>query len=190
MRKYFIMMMLFLFMSTNTYARSYKVKEYRPLSQKECWDHQTELGLRFCPYDNDHLAGAALACGGLNKMPTGDELQRLARKIYHQQTDETTIYGTRDDKLMKRLRIWSNDSHIFFWAGEEAKDGEGTYVRMFAAQGSIPYYAPRDGTGYVSHALGKVDFGKTKRIRTRNPKHDSNLVGMPNNDVLQALCVK
>lgn len=183
-----VMMILFLSVSTNTYAENFQLKEYHPLSQKECWDRQTELGLRFCPYDNDHLAGAALACGGLDKMPTGDELQRLARRIYHQQTPETTIYGPRDDTLMKKLNIWLNDSHIFFWTGEEAKDGEGTYVRMFAAKGSIPYYAPRDGSSYVSHTLGKVDFGETKYIITENPEHDSNLADMPNNDILRVLC--
>lgn len=178
-----------LFLTYNSaLAKRYIAKEYYPLSQKECWDQQTRLGLRFCPYDNDHLAGAALACGGLKNLPTGDELQRLARRIYHQQTTETTIYGTRDDTLMRELGIWKNDSHLFFWTGEEAKDGKGTYIRMFAAKGSIPYYAPRNGSGYVSQKLGHVRFGETKYIGTSNPDHDSNIVGMPNEDILQTIC--
>lgn len=169
----------------NTAAKRYVAKEYHPLSQKECWNQRTKLGLRFCPYDNDHLAGAALACGGLKNLPTGKELLQLAIQIYHTQPTRTTIYAKRDDALMKKLGIWANDSHIFFWTDEEAKDGQGTYVRMFAAEGSIPYYAPRDGSGYVSHALGHINFGETRYISAR---HDSNKAGLPNNDVVMTIC--
>ena len=61
---------------------------------------------------------------------------------------------------------------------------------MFASKGSIPYYAPRDGSGYVSHQLGKVNYGETRYIVTANPEHNSNLVGLPNNDVLLTICKK
>lgn len=54
---------------------------------------------------------------------------------------------------------------------------------MFALKGSIPYYAPRDGSWYVLHALGKVNYGEIKYIKTSNPQYDSNLYGYPNNDV-------
>ena len=86
------------------------------------------------------------------------------------------------------MGIYINDSHIYYWTGEEAKDGEGGYVRMFASKGSIPYYAPRNGSGYVSHALGKVNYGDTKYIQTENPKDDSNLAGLPNRDMLVTIC--
>lgn len=66
--------------------------------------------------------------------------------------------------------------------------GEGGYVRMFASSGSISYYAPRDGSGYVSHALGKINYGDTKYVQTKNPKNDSNLAGLPNRDVLVTIC--
>ena len=46
---------------------------------------------------------------------------------------------------------------------------------MFALKGSIPYYAPRYGSGYVLHALRKVNYGETKYIKTSNPQYDSNL---------------
>ena len=86
--------------------------------------------------------------------------------------------------------LFVNDSHIYYWTSEEAKDGKGGYVRMFASKGSIPYYAPRDGSGYVSHALGKINYGDTKYVQTKNPKRNSNLAGLPNRDVLVTICYK
>jgi len=121
-------------------------------------------------------------------LPSKDELEELAKIIYSQRTKQAVVYGTRNDEKLKSMGIFVNDSHIYYWIGEEASDQKGGYVRMFASKGSIPYYAPRDGSGYVSHALGKVNFGDTKNIMTKNPNHDSNTVGLPNNDVLVTIC--
>ncbi len=173
----------------SAYARQYIKTTYSPLSQQKCLEYKSMLGLKFCPVDGDHLAGAALACGHISNLPTKDELQQLAQYVYHKRTSDTTIYGDRDEYIMDEFGLWENDSHIYFWIGEEAKDGVGGYVRMFALKGSIPYYAPRDGSGYVSHALGKVNYGDTKYIVT-DPEHDSNLYGYPNEDVLVTVCYK
>lgn len=174
----------------SAYAKDYIRVKYSPLSQKKCRSLKDKLGLKYCPYNNDHLAGAAKACGHIENLPTGNDLQELAQKLYGKQTAETTIYGNRDERLMKSMGIWVNDSHIYFWTGEEAGDGVGGYVRMFALKGSIPYYAPRDGSGYVSHRLGKINYGETIYIITSNPEHDSNLYGYPNEDVLLTVCYK
>lgn len=179
------------------YAKDFIKVEYTPLSQKECLSYKETLGLKYCPYDNDHLAGAAKSCGHIKNLPTSNDLHNLAKKIYNKETTETSIYGDRNDSLMQDMNIWENDSHLYFWTGEEAKDKVGGYVRMFALKGSIPYYAPRDGSGYVSHKLGKINYGETKNvsvvdINTRKPlpEYDSNLHGYPNNDVLVTICYK
>lgn len=168
--------------------KAYKLVTYRPLSQSECLKNKNILGLSYCPYNNDHLAGAALACGHKNNLPSGADLYELAKQVYNNKTSETSIYGNRNDAMLKNIGIFVNDSHIYYWTNEEAKDGEGGYVRMFASSGSIPYYAPRDGSGYVSHALGKINYGDTKYVQTKNPKNDSNLAGLPNRDVLVTIC--
>ncbi len=170
--------------------KSYKLTPYTPMSKSQCEEKKQRLGLKFCPYDNDHLAGAAFACGGITNLPSKSDLHILAQTIYNVNTDATTIYGTRNDSALKKIGIFVNDSHIYYWWGEEAEDGVGGYVRMFASRGSIPYYAPRDGSGYVSHQLGKVNYGDTKYIVTKNPKNNSNLVGLPNNDALVTICYK
>ena len=171
-------------------SSQYYLVQYKPLSKAKCMAKKDKLGLQYCPHDDDYLAGAALACGGLNSIPTGRELQKLAQEIYDITTEETSIYGERNDSKLKDMGIYAHDSHIYYWAGEEAKDGTGGYVRMFASKGSIPYYAPRDGSGYVSHQLGKVNYGETRYIVTANPEHNSNIVGLPNNDVLLTICKK
>ena len=142
-------------------AKNFKLVQYEPLTQNQCFRYRQKLGLKYCPHDDDYLAGAAYACGHINNLPSKEELQKLARIIYNKRTDKSTIYGTRNDEKLKSMGIFVNDSHIYYWIGEEASDQQGGYVRMFASKGSIPYYAPRDGSGYVSNALGKVNYGDT-----------------------------
>lgn len=195
----FFIAVLMLFTVNSAQAKHFRMVTYKPMSQEECMERKDKLGLKYCPYDNDYLAGAVAACGGVNNMPTIRALLSIATQLYNNlerefndELDEewvTTLYGKRDDEKMKKLGIWINDSHIFYWSNKEAEDGQGGYVRMFATEGSIPYYAPRNGSGYVSRALGKVEYGKTKNIQTRNIRHNSNLSGLPNNDALVTICI-
>ena len=177
-----------LLLSECSFAYQFEAKKYYPLSKKDCYNNRFILGLRYCNVERDYLAGAAKACGNINNLPSGDELHRLAQMVYDNYTSETSIYGVRNDRMLKNMGIWVNDSHIFYWTNGEASDGVGGYVRMFATRGSIPYYAPRDGSGYVSHKLGKIRYGNTKNIRVYPKEFDSNLTGMPNNDVLLTIC--
>lgn len=160
MRKLSILAVSLLILSAHqVWAKQYVAVEYRPLNQVECIEKKDKLGLKHCPHDDDYLAGAVAACGGVDNMPTMKDLLALAKSLYKNvqiESNGTSMYGERDDKKMQELGIWVNDSHIYYWSNEEAKDGVGGYVRMFASRGSIPYYAPRDGSGYVSHALGKL----------------------------------
>ena len=167
--------------------KSYKLVNYEPLSKSECLKQKESLGLKYCPHDNDHLAGAALACGHISNLPSKQDLHTLAQQIYNNPTANASIYGDRNDAQLKKMGIFINDSHIYYWIGEESNDGVNGVVRMFASKGSLIYSAPRDGSGYVTGSVGKVKFGNTKYIVT-NPYNDSNLVGLPNNDVLAAIC--
>lgn len=64
----------------HAYAKDFIKVEYTPLSQKECLSYKETLGLKYCPYDNDYLAGAAKACGHIENLPTGNDLHKLAKK--------------------------------------------------------------------------------------------------------------
>ena len=176
---------------SNSHHKKYIRVAYEPMTKAECLKFKGKLGLKYCPYDNDHLAGVAKACGHIKNVPTGDDLHKLALQVYHTNTPETSIYGQRDDKMLKNMGIYEKDSHIFYWTGEEYRDGERGFVRMFASRGTIPYYASRDGSGYyTSNGYNKVKYGETKYIKLVNTDHDSNLAGLPNNDVLMAICYK
>ena len=39
-------------------------------------------------------------------------------------------------------------------------------------------------------ALGKINYGNTRYVQTKNPKRNSNLAGLPNRDVLVTVCYK
>ena len=116
-----ILSIISLCLACNVYAKEYVKVEYIPLSQAECLSLKEELGLKYCPYDNDHLAGAVKACGHIDNLPTANDLQELAQKLYNKNTSETTIYGNRNEELMKNMNIWENDSHIYFGAMRKPK---------------------------------------------------------------------
>ncbi len=169
MHKLFFLMALMLFTAAPASAHKYRMTEYYPMSFADCIAKRRSLGLKFCWGDGDYLAGAAEACGGIKNLPTGEELLELAKSVYENidiEPNGTTLHGERDDEKMKKLGIWVNDSHIFYWSNEEAHDVNGGYVRMFAAKGSVPYYVPRDGKGYgPDRASNKISFGNTINIR-------------------------
>ena len=50
-----------------------------PLTRAECG---AEKGIQGCYYDTDYWAGAVKQCGGVSKMPTMDDLGKLASQLY------------------------------------------------------------------------------------------------------------
>lgn len=130
--------------------KKFKLVTYKPLSQKECTALKGKTGVAYCPTDNDYLAGAALACGGTWNMPDDKHLKKLAQRLYTviKQEGNTTYFGVRNDKLMKKQNIYFNDEHLFFWTMQETSedDNKGGFVRMFGIYGAAPYYILRDGT--------------------------------------------
>ena len=153
------------YLLNNAYAKDYISVEYTPLSQEECMSLKDDLGLKYCPFNNDHLAGAAKACGHIENLPTGNDLQLLALKLYKNRVNsgapKTTIYGKRNDELMQDLLNLRNSGRIFLWIGEEYKDEKSGFVRVFDPNASIPYFTPRNGKGYMTQSVGLVEYGNT-----------------------------
>jgi len=48
----------------------------------ECESIKGTLGIVNCPYENNYWAGAVKHCGGVNKMPTREQLDALANYLY------------------------------------------------------------------------------------------------------------
>ena len=54
----------------------------KPLTKAECEAEKGNLGIKDCYYETDYWAGAVKQCGGVSKMPTMDDLGKLASQLY------------------------------------------------------------------------------------------------------------
>ncbi|MBR1619154.1 type II secretion system protein [bacterium] len=68
-----------------------------PMSKADCEAKKEALGITVCLYDNDYWAAAAEKCGGVQNLPTDDDLYEFAKKIYPTCDDNTKeCTGTPD----------------------------------------------------------------------------------------------
>ena len=175
--------------------KKYSKVDYKPLTQKECLALKEQLGLKYCPYDNDHLAGVAKACGHIKNIPSGENLHELTKIVYGAKTSFSALNGSRNDNILNRLGIYENSSNIFYWSGEEADDGENGFVRMFATANSVPYYAPRNGSGYLTTeneeiGTSKINYGDTRYHSTEKSEKELTLIDFQSKGALVAICYK
>ena len=54
----------------------------KPLTKAKCKAEKGNLGIKTCRYNTDYWAGAVKQCGGVSKMPTADDLAKLASHLY------------------------------------------------------------------------------------------------------------
>ena len=115
----------------------------KPLTYDECMAQKDNLGIKqccpsyFCP-GLDYWAGAVKQCGGVSKMPTVDDLAKLASQLYK---GKPTISGSTyniqwDQDAATALGLSS--SGFWLWSNEEYKyndyyDGYYVYARGFTS---------------------------------------------------------
>lgn len=93
----------------------------KPLKKSQCEAQKEKLGIKGCYYSNDYWAGAVKKCGGVNNMPTMDELAMIAGALYK----GTPVIGekksvenlTYNSEIVKVLNLKENN--FCLWAGEE-----------------------------------------------------------------------
>ena len=109
----------------------------KPLTYDECMAQKDNLGIKQCCStswcnNTDYWAGAVKQCGGVSKMPTMDDLGKLASQLYK---GNPTINAYRDYSNLQ----WDQDAATALgftstgfdlWSGEEY-DSEGAYYRRF-----------------------------------------------------------
>ena len=102
-----------------------------PLTYDECMAQKGELGIENCYLNYDYWAGAVKQCGGVNNMPTANDLAKIASAIYkgnpsvgatEDVTDLTYIAGTATSLGLPEPSFW-------LWSGEEL--GSTAYYRVF-----------------------------------------------------------
>ena len=108
-----------------------------PLRKAECEAEKDKLGIKGCNYDQDYWAGAVKQCGGVSKMPTANDLAKLATELYKEHPSVGAYNAIADLTLDT-----SNASSMGFsidrfgdfdvWSGEE--DGSRyAYFRNFSS---------------------------------------------------------
>ncbi len=102
------------------------------LTKAECEAEKGNLGIQNCPLDDDYWAGAVKQCGGVSKMPTMDDLGKLASQLYK---GNPSIGAKQhkdglqwDQDAATALGFTSSD--FWLWSGEE-NGSYGAYARGF-----------------------------------------------------------
>ena len=121
----------------------------KPLTYDECMAQKDNLGIKQCCStswcdDTDYWAGAVKQCGGVSKMPTMDDLGKLASQLYK----GNPSIGAKEHKSGLQ---WDQDaatalgftsSGFYFWSGEE-NDSLSAYDRSFDSTNSYYHFAYR-----------------------------------------------
>ena len=124
-----------------------------PLTVAECESEKDKLGIKECCTDNmcygyDSWAGAVKQCGGVSKMPTADDLAKLATLLYGGKTigayEATDVY---DESIILNTSIAASmgftGSEFYIWSGEELGSSE-AYGRYFYSSSTDLYGGRRN----------------------------------------------
>ena len=109
-----------------------------PMSKAECEAKKESLGIKSCPYDNDYFAAAAEKCGGVQNLPTEDDLYEFAKKVYGESNcnDSTKrCDGTADFSQLPESFSGLGSSWYTLWSGSE-KSATIAYNRRFTSSTS------------------------------------------------------
>ena len=100
---------------------------YSPMTLEECNQAVSdgELGIQGCYYSSDYWAGAVKACGGINNMPSQDQLTQLAKYVYG--TDSINSSGYTYDLALDTTKAsqflsaspGSSSGWFYVWSGQE-----------------------------------------------------------------------
>ena len=108
----------------------------KPLTPAECEAEKGNLGIKYCTSNSnpDYWAGAVKQCGGVSKMPTAEDLAKLASHLYK---GNPSIGATQDVYDLQ----WDQDAatalgftspDFYLWSDEES-DSLTAYTRHFAS---------------------------------------------------------
>ena len=125
-----------------------------PLTKAECEAEKGNLGIQGCYYDDDYWAGAVKQCGGVSKMPTMDDLGKLASQLYKGNPSigaKQDYDGQWDQDAATSLGFTS--SGFYLWSGEEGSSN-GAYNRNFYSTFSYWGYGSRYGSTMQAVCLG------------------------------------
>ena len=107
-----------------------------PMSKADCEAKKESLGIKSCPYDNDYWAAAVEKCGGVQNLPTEDDLYELAKKVYPTCNDSTKkCTGAPDFSQLPDSFLGMGSDWYVLWSGSEGSASH-AYNRIFSSSNS------------------------------------------------------
>ncbi len=103
-----------------------------PLTKAQCEAEKDKLGIKGCGLEPDYWAGAVKQCGGISKMPTADDLAKLATELYK---GNPTIGSTQFEVALtldaaKASSMGLTDSGFSIWSSDE-NNNYTAYTRLY-----------------------------------------------------------
>ena len=128
-----------------------------PVNKAECEAMIKTHGITSCSSDTDYWAGAVKKCGGINKMPSENQLGELADYIYN--ISGTGTSGPSNLTLTpSRVAELGLDftNGLFIWAGKQKSNSQAFY-RSFGTTLTRRYYKSRDEGSFQAICIGVED---------------------------------
>ncbi len=130
---------------------------YGPLTKEQCEEQKGDLGIAACDYDDDYWAGAVAKCGGVSKMPSQDQLTKLANYIYN--TDSVSSSGTTSslamdpEKASQFLSASPYSDKFYVWSGQERSSNYAYYCNFNSTDTYWNYYNRYNSSGILAVCL-------------------------------------
>ena len=133
---------------------------YSPMTLEECNQAVSEgkLGITACSYSSDYWAGAVRACGGVQNMPTMEQLGQLATYLYNYdgtigaQQDISSGISLDPTKASQFLSA-SPSTWFYVWSGQEYSQNS-AYYRNFGPTDTYWLNSSRNDSGRLAVCLG------------------------------------
>ena len=135
---------------------------YSPMTLEECNQAVSEgkLGITACNYNSDYWAGAVRACGGVQNMPTMEQLGQLATYLYNYdgtigaQQDISSGISLDTTKASQLLSASPYSDRFYVWSGQEYSQNR-AYYRTFRPTNTAGWGASHRGSsGTLAVCLG------------------------------------
>jgi len=106
-----------------------------PMSEADCNAKKESLGIKDCrPGGNDYFAAAAEKCGGVQNLPTEDDLYELSKTIYPNCDDNSKqCSGTADFSKLPESFSGLGSSWNNLWSGGERSANDAYYWAFYSS---------------------------------------------------------
>ena len=131
-----------------------------PMSKADCEAKKESLGIKNCRSDdNDYWAAAVEKCGGVQNLPTEDDLYELAKKVYGESNCNDSTQrcdGTPDFSQLPESLSGLGSSWYYLWSGSEGNAGT-AYRRYFTSSTSTRTNHYRNNSSFRAVCVGDLE---------------------------------